>query len=499
MNRFTGLILALVLGATAGACASGGAGGAGGSGADDMRPKDNRYTREAEQSIALAMLKSSDEEKRQLYQQALVSAQQAIQDDSTNPQGWFLAGQAHVNLGEFEQADAAWDTAEELYPEYGQEIGSERENAWVRAYNEGVGALQQDDLDEAIQRMELADLIYQGRPEAKLQLGIFYARQDEIEKAIAAYRGALDVLRTAPPFELDSATQADWAANEEIAVANLAQLLATSGREGEAEQVFRDMLAADPDDIQAKVRLADVLARQGKTEEANRLYDELIGRDDLPYTSYLTIGVGLFQSEQYEASARAFEKTVRANPYSRDGHYNLAQALFMRANELDDARKAARGAEANAIAEQLTGVHTSLAQAAEKVLELDPFNRNIIAYLARAYQALSELTSDNAAKGAYRGKIQAALKRHEDAPFEVLELTIAPSGDQVTVNGRLTNLKLASGEPIRLRISLLDTTGSVIGSEDVTVSAPAPNAPASFQATVAISGELGGWRYDRIQ
>lgn len=496
MNRFTGLILALVLGAATGACASGGAGGAS---AEGIKPRDTKFTRDAARSIALAMVRTADEEKRQLYQQALENAKLAIQEDSANPQGWYIAGQAYANLGDFENADAAWDRAEALYPALGQDISSERETAWVQAYNEGVTAIQQDDIDAAIARMEKADLIYQGRPEAKLQLGVFYARKDQTEKAIAAYRGALEILRGAPPAQLDSATRADWEANEEIAIANLAQLLSATGRDAEAEQVFRDVLAANPNDLQAKINLAGVLAKQGKADEANALYAELVGRSDLSYNDYLMIGVGLFQAERYDGAVAAFRKAVQVNPYSRDGFYNLAQALYMQANQLDQTRKAARGAEAAAASNQLADVHEELAQAAEKVLELDPFNRNIIAYMARAYQALSDLTQDDAAKRRYRESIQGALRRHEEAPFEMMELTMIPGDDAVGVSGQIMNLKLATGEPIRLRISLLDSAGGVIGSQEVTISAPAANATATFEASVPVRGALAGWRYERVQ
>ncbi|HEX7120447.1 MAG TPA: tetratricopeptide repeat protein [Longimicrobiales bacterium] len=496
MNRTTGLILALFLGVAAGACASGGAGG---SAADGFEPKDNDHTREAEQNIALAMLRSSDADKQQLYQQALESAKLAIQEDSTNPQGWFLAGQAHANLGAFDSADAAWDKAVALYPGFEEQIDRERENAWVRAYNEGVGAIQQDDLDAAIAQMEKADAIFQGRPEARLQLGVFYARKNEVDKAISAYRGALEILRSTPKMQLDSATQADWAANEEIALSNLAQLLSSSGRDAEAEALFREVLAEDPTNIRARVNLADVLARQGKTAEADQIYAELIDRDDLTYNHYLNMGVGLFQAEKYEQSANAFRKAVQVNPYSRDGYYNLAQALFMRADALEDEREAAKGAAADSLAAELAEIHTELASSAEKVLELDPSNRNIIAYMARAYQALSELTSDEAAKEQYREKIRAALKRHEEAQFEVMDVSLLPGDDEVTMSGRIMNLKVAEGAPIRLRIELRDAKGAVIGTQDVTVTAPAANATAEFRVSVPVTGELAGWSYKQIQ
>lgn len=496
MNRFTGVILALSLGAVVGACASSGAGGSGSGG---IRPRDTRLTRDAEQKIALAMLRSSDEEKRALYEQALESAKQAIQEDSANPQGYFVAGQAYANLDDFENADLAWDKAEELYPPFATELMSERENAWVRAYNLAIGELQADNLDGAIRYMELADAIYQGRPEARMQLGFLYAQRNETDKAISAYRGALDILRGTPPFEMDEAMKADWASNEEMVVSNLAHLLTSAGRDSEAEELYREILTTDPQNVRARVGLAEVLVKQGRTEEAEQLYNELLSGADLSYNHYLMIGVAMFQAEQYERSAYAFRQAVRVNPYSRDGYYNLAQALFMYADELEDQRQAASGAQARELGQQIGAAYEELATSAEKVLELDPFNRNIIAYMARAYQALHEMASDNATKDQFRKKIQEALDRHEGAELEIMDISITPSDTEVTLTGRLLNLKVAEGAPIRLRFNMLDTAGTVIGSNEVSVSAPAANATTDFRVTVQINGELAGWSYARIQ
>lgn len=496
MNRLTGLILAAALGGLVGACASGGGGGPS---ADGFRPRDTDETREAEQSLALAMVRSSDAEKQQLYQQALQSAQQAITEDSTNPQGWVLAGQAHSALGHLEEADAAWDKAVELYPSLEQELVGDRENAWVVAYNDGVNAFQQNDIEGAIDYMELADMVYQGRPEAKLQLGMLYSRQDQMDRAIQAYRDALEIIQNPPPIELDSAMQAAWAENEQIAISNLAQLLAATGQDAEAEQVYRDVLASNPEDIQALINLAGILARQGRSDEANQMFNDLVSREGLSFDDYIRLGVGLFQAEQYDGAAIAFEKAVGVNPYSRDAYYNLAQSLYVHAGNLEDQRDSASAAEAGQIAAELGELYADLATATEKVLELDPFNRNVLAYQARAFQALSELDADGANAQSHQQAIQDAVARYEEMPFEMIEVNLVPGEGEVSVSGRIMNVSLASGAPVRLRITLLDIGGATIGAQEVTISAPAQNESAAFDATIPVSGDLAGWKYERMQ
>src|SRR5690606_13666008 len=113
--------------------------------------------------------------------------------------------------------------------------------------------------------MEAADRIYRGRPEARIQLGALYAQVDEVPKAISAYRGALEILRTAPRAQLDPELQAEWEQNEEVVIANLGQLLMMEGEYAEAEALYREVVANRPDDVRARVSLADALSRQDKT------------------------------------------------------------------------------------------------------------------------------------------------------------------------------------------------------------------------------------------
>ncbi|HEX7050090.1 MAG TPA: tetratricopeptide repeat protein [Longimicrobiales bacterium] len=503
MNRSKALILALMVGTSVGACASAGAAGGGPSGAEAQKaegyePEENDFTEEANRSLGLALIQQDSAQKQVLYQTALQAAQQSIAEEPTNPLGWFLAGQAHANLGDFVAADSAFDRAVELYPAYAPEIEPEREAAWIAAYNQGIEAYQANDLATAIALMEKADVIYQGRPEARLNLGAFYANDNQPEKAIEAFRGALEILNM-DHSGIDSATVAGWMDRKKETQLNLAQLLAATGKDQEAEAVYREYLAQNPDDLEARTRLAAVLAKQGKSDEAGTVYGDLLGRDDLGDSDYLMIGVGFFQSEQYDKAAEAFSKAAVANPYSRDAHYNLAQALFVHADELEEARDSAQGAEAQALEAQLVQVHKDLAHAAEKALEFDPYNRNLVIYVARAYETLSRLSSDQQEKASYQAKVREALQRHQQTPLEVNDLAITPSEGQVEVRGTVKNLQLEPGALVTLRVTILSNAGSTIGTQDVRIAAPAQESSTPFDAVVLVNGEMAGWKYEVIR
>ena len=108
MRVRSGLVLTLAAGLVFGGCAAGTGGVAGPSVSPTgktyppgTRPTESRFTTPAKLYIAQGQ-----------FQQALTEAQQGVAADSSNPQHYFLLGQAQAGLGDFAAADAAWKTAE---------------------------------------------------------------------------------------------------------------------------------------------------------------------------------------------------------------------------------------------------------------------------------------------------------------------------------------------------------------------------------------------------
>ena len=136
MRFCSGLVLTLAAGLVMGGCAAGAGGSAGPSVSPTgktyepgTRPTESRHTTPTKLYIAQGQ-----------FDQALQEAQAGVSADSTNPQHYFLLGQAHAGLGNFDEANAAWERAEEIYPAYELEIEPARESAWADAFNAGVEA-----------------------------------------------------------------------------------------------------------------------------------------------------------------------------------------------------------------------------------------------------------------------------------------------------------------------------------------------------------------------
>lgn len=461
------------------------------------RPSNNMWTRSAALYLDRAQKNQRMDEKRELLVQALEVIKEGIAQDPGNPQIWLLAGRTYVQLDSLAQADTAFTKAQELYPDYEKDIEAQRRNAWAARYNAGLAALQQQDIDGAIALLEKADLIYKKMPNARLQLGSLYAGKGDYERAVAWYQGALEILRGPAREGLAQKDAEQWRQNEEVATFNLAQLLAELDRYEEAVQLYRDFVAREPQNRAAKLNLAIVLSRLGRLDEAGEIYSEMMGEADLTANDLFTIGLGLYNGEQFARAADAFRRALELNPHWRDALYNLAQSLYRQSTDLEELREKASGDEQRKAAADLQSTYDELRAVSEKLRALDPRNRNVMLLLARAYRGLADVTADDAATSdTWRNKALEVLQAQEQLTFDVGDVRMVAQEGKVTITGSVTNLKLEAGTPIRIRVIALGKDGAEVGSQEVTVPAPEPEARARFEAVINASAEVAGWKYE---
>lgn len=504
MNRIMGLILALTVGTLAGCASAGSAGGAGNdaapskaaAGSRAQRPSENRMTREASRNLGLAMLRAEPAEQQELYQKALGSALEAIEANPQNPLAWMLAGQAQAKMKDYAKADSSFTRAVELYPDYELEVDAEREAAWVDAYNDAIAAYQEGDLAGAIREMENANSIYRKRPEALHILGTFYANMDESEKAVTAFQGALEVLRNPAYAAEDEEIMQQWLESEEEIVTNLGIILNSLGRQAEAEGVFRAYLERNPGHLGTEVNLAVVLTQQEKVDEANEVLRRLAARDDLASNHLLMVGIGMFNSDNFEEAADAFRRAVEKNPYSRDAQLNLAQSLLRLSMELEEEYNEG---ENTAVEGRLAESYREMIAASRKTLELDPFNRDVLTFIMRGQQGLSQLKGEASNQNQHQSDLQATLEAYENLPFEISDLSMQSGSTELSVSASLVNLKLQEGETVTIRFTALSSTGAILGAEDVTVTAGAVESRTPLWVSIPVTSEMEGWKYERVQ
>jgi tetratricopeptide (TPR) repeat protein len=495
--RGSGLVLALGV-ALLSACAPA-ATGTGTPGMGGERPRDDADTRAAGVALAQAAM-AEGEAAVGYYEQALSAALNAIERDPTNPRAYLLAGQASAGTADWVQADTMFTRAQELSPRLAEQVDSERHEGWVMAYNYGAEALNEGDVELAIQHFHGADRLYQRRPEARLALAHLYVRQADAEGAIAAYEGALEILDGPAPEGTTPEQLAAWAEDRHVAIFNLASLLAETGRHGDAVDLMSQFLAEAGPSLDSATRLramtaqAAYLVQAGRDDEAEVLYREIMERPDLDADDYFHIGVGLFNSGDYEAAANAFGRSAELNPYSRDAHLNLVQSYYSSALELE---REDRTPERDA---RLHELYQQVIEGSDRVFEFDPYNRNLLSFVLRAYQGKAAISSPEEVQRLTQ-RVQALVREFEAQPYEVSNIQFTPApNEQVRIAGTLTNLGTSPGATVTLRFEILDENGNVADGSSTQVTVPGEDERVQFSLLVNMEGyQMAGWRYNIVR
>ncbi|MEX2282369.1 MAG: hypothetical protein WEE89_07785 [Gemmatimonadota bacterium] len=182
----------------------------------------------------------------------------------------------------------------------------------------------------------------------------------------------------------------------------------------------------------------------------------------------------------------------------RDAYYNLAQAVYGLATELEEQKMKTTGAAVKPIDEKLIVNYQEIGELAEKLRAIDPANRNLLALQSRAYRGLSDLNSDVKVQTEWKNKLLAVLTANDAMTFMVENVTLTLGAGEVSLSGGVVNLKSTAGQPARIKVHFIGKDGSTIESQDVTVTLPEVQGATPFKATIKTDKPVAGWKYEVI-
>jgi tetratricopeptide (TPR) repeat protein len=400
-------------------------------------PPHTKETKNAEKFIGLALTRQDAAQKKEYLEQALPPLREAMQKNPENGRVWALAGSVLAGLGQYAAADSAFDKAVELHAGYAEQIENERHVAWESAFNNAVGLINQQKIDEGIVALELAELMYANRPEAKFYLGIFYSQKNELDKAERALQASIASAQGPLRTQLQPAGVAEW-----------------------------DRMATN-----AKVKISNIIAQRGAEE---------------------------YEKKDYQAAAATFAKARQLSSASRDHLFNQLQSVYADALEVDKQRAAKKSAELDQRAKAL---YTSVNALTDSLRIVDPRNEDIFFFSSRAHKVLSEIAPDQAGKTRHMNALRAINTEYEQTTFMVAEVQIAEADTTATVKGQIYNKLLKPGATGTMTFELIGFDGAPIGSAPVTFTIPASAATSKepvkvpFEVVVPMNGALAGWRY----
>jgi tetratricopeptide (TPR) repeat protein len=190
-------------------------------------------------------------------------------------------------------------------------------------------------------------------------------------------------------------------------------------------------------------------------------------------TGMVAVGAQLYAANQFARAAEVFGEVHRIDPNNRDAWYNHALALYKMERWQD-----------------LVPVGTRLVQ-------IDPLNYNGRIILFNAYKGLSDAArraNNTSVDNTNRQLALSTLTAADALPVQINELQLTTREGGARLAGTVMGGNAPAGSPIRLEFTFFGPTGPV-GTQTVTVNAPAKNATTPVEATLTTTAPITGWSY----
>jgi tetratricopeptide (TPR) repeat protein len=396
---------------------------------------------------------------------------EAITTDNQAGSGaaWYWLARVYLYQGDVVGADSALARAQQVGGEAcAEDMRSARVPVYAALIRPAGELMQADQSDSALVLLKRAASFYPEAPYAYQNMGIIYFNKKMYDSSAANFEKAIAAAETR------AATDTAYASLRTQTTFNLAAVYQNSGRHQDAINALRRYLSWSPDDNDAKRALANSFRAVGQADSAQAIESQLLtsagaeGAGAGAAVDVFDIGVKAFNDKNYDEAARAFQQALKDDPRYRDALFNLANT-YLQLNNAD-----------------------SLIAVGARLVALDPMNENSLRLLARGYQI--KTNADSTLK---------YVVMISELPFNIEISAFQPAPAQATLAGSATGReakdvseKPIAPAPVTLVFEFLDTSGTVVATQEVAVKA-LPSGEAQ-QFTVSAEGAgITAWRYKR--
>ncbi len=386
-------------------------------------------------------------------------------DQAENMGAWYLLARQSVMSGDLVRADSSFSKVEGMVPACAEDIEYYRHSTWVTRVNQGIELMQMIDYDGALVELKAANAIWAGSNVARFYIGKIHGDYAEMDSAITYLKQVVD-MGTADSANID---------NYETAVSDVAALFHMEQMWDSSIVWHRRLEEIRPGDADALFGLAEAFAENGMADSAFAIYDNILSNPaGMNSLDLFNAGVRMFNADEFERAAQAFNAGLDKNPFHRDALYNLCNTYL-----------AVGGDDTRPQAERDDAVN-QMSEIADRLIAVDPQNRDPLRLKAAALQM-----SGN------EGDMANLMDRIDGFAYEVSVDISRPSGSGTyELHGRVTNLEDgASATYPDITFEFLDESGNVVGTD--TVTGGTLDAGGSERFSLFAAGDLVvAWRYN---
>ncbi|NQS97241.1 MAG: tetratricopeptide repeat protein [candidate division Zixibacteria bacterium] len=258
------------------------------------------------------------------YNKAIEYYLAEIAENPQNDKAYFDLGQCYRMKYDYVKMSEAFDNSLKISDRFYSEIYDEREELWVKFYNEGVPFFNDQKYEKALDYFEKAVIVDPTNIEGYKERGMCYLqlsneaedpeqKAELIENAIADYKHFISMDTEA----------------EDLAVRiNLANIYFQNNRFDEAVPAYKAMLDLEPDNITAISQLALIYQEQGDSEKAIEMYEKVLKTKSDKPNLWFNLGVLYFQMDEFDKAKASFDKVLEINPDDVETLMNLVSSLW---------------------------------------------------------------------------------------------------------------------------------------------------------------------------
>lgn len=377
---------------------------------------------------------------------------------------WYYLGRIYLQQGDLLGADSAFNRTVQLAPGCAAEVKSYRTKAYSTLMVAAQGHKTAGRADSAAFLARAATQVDPSRPQSWYAIGTAFLADQQNDSAAFYLEKAL----ASTGDSSANATELREAAAYQAAVVSYNKHDFTN-----AVRLFAAAVRLKGDDSDARRNLAASLRQAGMADSASKVEATMMAaaagsEGGLTPAQLFDIGVAQFNQHDYANAASTFEKIVAVEPYNRDALFNLAQAY----NGASNADK--------------------LLETALKLQGVDPLSYEVMQLVGQGYRAKHDqpnvLKTATALGGA---TISVAITSFTESATSAT-LVMKATGRE----GRDVNDRIIRGTPIPIVVEFLDKAGTVVATSEATVPALAPAATQEITVTGNGAGIMA-WRYRR--
>jgi tetratricopeptide (TPR) repeat protein len=377
---------------------------------------------------------------------------------------WYNLGRVDLQQGDLAGADSAFTKVVRLTPTCATEVTYHRTRAWSILMTAAIAARTASHADSSIILARAANQIAPDRPQGWYTIGAYYLEQQQNDSAMRYLQMAFDA-----PTDTTPITQ-----GVRQAAAYQYGVLAFNAHDfAGAARGFGIAVRLKPDDGDARRNLAAALRQAGMADSAQKIEQSMMAaaagtEAGLSVDQLFAIGVAQFNQHDYPNAAATFEKIIAVEPFNRDALYNLANAYF----GLNNGDKL---------------LETSL-----KLQAIDPLSYEVMQLVGSAYRLKHDQPNLMRTATALGGATISLAATGFTQSADHATLTLKATGR----DGRDVNDRPVRGAPIPIVVEFLDKAGTVVATADATVPVLAANATQDLPVTGTGAGIIA-WRYHR--